>query len=57
MFPPRSFTILAIDMKLGTCNKLHLYFQLRWLEIVLKIVFTIKQFTFIFIIITFMVAT
>ena len=30
---------------------------LRWLEIVLEILFTRKQFTFISIIITFMVAT
>ena len=31
--------------------------HLRWLEIVFEILFTRKQFTFIYIIITFMVAT
>ena len=35
----------------------HSYRLLRWLEIVFEIFFTRKQFTFIYIIITFMAAT
>ena len=55
-FEVNEVAFVSCFSSLLVCHMVHIYNELRWLEIVFEIFFTRKRFTFIYIITAFMVA-